>query len=212
MPNNHMPKQHFASKIDHRPLASIIPSDRNARRHSKQQIKQIARSIQSFGFTNPILVDDEGKILAGHGRLAAAKHLGLEIVPVIPLSHLTAQERRAYRLADNKIALNAQWDKDMLATELQGLVDLDFDIGLTGFSITEVDVVIEEAKQRKLDLVDRPEDQVAPLPAVATCTNGDLWQLGHHKLICGDARDDAVFAALLLFEKVDLIFTDPPIM
>ena len=154
-------------------------------------------------------MDDEGKILAGHGRLAAARELGLETVPVIPLSHLTAKQRRAYMLADNKIALNAHWDKDILAIELQGLGDLDFDVSLTGFSVSEVDVVIEEARQRKLDLVEKPEDHVPPLPALATSTKGDLWQLGHHKLFCGDATDAKVFATLLESETVDLIFTDP---
>jgi DNA modification methylase len=188
----------------------LRPYGRNARKHSKSQIKQIAKSIQTFGFTNPILVDDAGQILAGHGRFEAAKLLQLEAVPTIALSHLNEKERRAYILADNKLALNASWDKDLLAGELQALFDVDFDVDLTGFSIAEADLVIEDAKKRDIKTPDRPEDEIPALPTYATSKHGDIWILGNHRLICGDSRDKETFASLLGDEKVDLVFTDPP--
>jgi ParB-like chromosome segregation protein Spo0J len=126
-------------------VASLRPYACNARTHSRKQIKQIAASIERFGFTNPVLVSDDGEIIAGHGRVEAAKLLGLKRVPTLALSHLSEAERRAYVLADNKLALNAGWDKEILAIELQTLVDLDFDVELTGFSLAEVDFVLDEA-------------------------------------------------------------------
>ena len=123
----------FNLAIEHISVRSLKPYPRNARRHSKGQIKQIAASIERFGFNNPVLIADDGGIVAGHGRVAAAKLLGIETVPAVRLSHLSEVERRAYVIADNKLALNAGWDREMLAIELQGLVDLDFEIELTGF-------------------------------------------------------------------------------
>ena len=126
-------------------LGSLKAYARNARTHSKKQIKQIASSIERFGFTNPVLVSDSGEIIAGHGRVEAAKLLGWKTVPTLALSHLSEAERRAYVLADNKLALNAGWDRDVLAIELQGLIDMEFDLELTGFSIAEADLIIDEA-------------------------------------------------------------------
>jgi ParB-like chromosome segregation protein Spo0J len=143
-----MPAITFAEKVDIKSVASLKPYPRNARKHSKRQVKQIAASIEKFGFTNPVLVSGDGQILAGHGRVAAAQLLGLETVPTINLAHLTPDERRAYVLADNKLALNANWDPDILAIELQGLIDLDFDVELTGFSLAETDFILEDAKKR----------------------------------------------------------------
>ncbi|MGH6653424.1 MAG: ParB/Srx family N-terminal domain-containing protein, partial [Sphingopyxis sp.] len=134
-----------SSQLVERDIASLRPYARNARTHSKKQVKQIAASIQRFGFTNPVLVSDDGEIIAGHGRVEAAKLLGLRKVPTLALSHLSDAERRAYVLADNKLALNAGWDKEILSIELQGLIDLDFDVELTGFSLAEVDLVLDEA-------------------------------------------------------------------
>ncbi|KAF0133110.1 MAG: DNA methylase N-4/N-6 domain-containing protein, partial [Xanthobacteraceae bacterium] len=135
------------SSIELRRVSQLKPYPGNARRHSKAQVKQIAASIERFGFTNPVLVSDDDEIVAGHGRVMAAKQLGLAEVPVIRLSHLSAAERRAYVLADNKLALNAGWDTELLAIELQGLIDLDFDLSVTGFSIAEIDFVLDEAKE-----------------------------------------------------------------
>src|SRR5947208_3215933 len=132
--------QLISPSIEHVSVRSLRPYPHNARRHSKGQIKQIADSITRFGFNNPVLIADNGEIVAGHGRLAAAKLLGLETVPTLRLSHLTEAERRAYVIADNKLALNAGWDRGMLAIELQGLIDLDFDVELTGFSLGEAEI------------------------------------------------------------------------
>jgi ParB-like chromosome segregation protein Spo0J len=133
--------------IEVRPAATLRPYARNARTHSKKQIRQIANSIERFGFTNPVLISDDNEIIAGHGRVEAAKLLGIKEVPTVRLSHLNEAQRRAYVLADNKLALNAGWDREMLGIELQTLIDLEFDIEITGFSLAEVDLVIEEAKE-----------------------------------------------------------------
>ena len=203
----------FSPAIEHVSVRSLRPYPRNARRHSKAQIKQIAASIERFGFTNPVLIAEDGEIVAGHGRVAAAKLLGIETVPALRLSHLTEAERRAYVLADNKLALNAGWDREMLAIELQGLVDLDFEVELSGFSLAEVDIVLDEARESATDGADASiEDAIPPYrhdgPAVTQ--PGDLWTVGRHRLICGDARDAGAYAALLGDEAVDLMCTDSP--
>ena len=173
------------STLTRRRIVDLTPYANNARTHSAAQIRQIARSIEAFGFVNPVLISDDGEIVAGHGRVAAAKRLGMTEVPVLLLSHLNAAERRAYVLADNKLAENAGWDAELLAIELQGLFDLDFDIELTGFSLAEIDVLLDGA-----DL--EGQGQAETVPAVATeppvTRVGDLWQLGRHRLLCGDAR------------------------
>ena len=192
-------------------IASLKPYPGNARTHSKKQLRQIADSITRFGFTNPVLISDTGEIIAGHGRVQAAKLLGHATVPSIRLSHLSDAERRAYVLADNKLALNAGWDKEILAIELQALIDLDFDVGLTGFSLAEVDLVLDEASEASAKgPAQTVEDEVPAFSGRTVSQRGDLWQLGRHRLICGDARRPEDYAALLGEEKVDLIFTDPP--
>lgn len=138
-------------QVAERSISSLKPFAGNARTHSKQQVKQIARSIERFGFTNPVLISDDGEIVAGHGRVEAARLLGWKTVPTIALSHLSETERRAYVIADNKLALNAGWDKEILAIELQALVDLDFDVELTGFSLAEIDLVLDEANDADPD-------------------------------------------------------------
>jgi DNA modification methylase len=203
----------FTAAIEHVPVSSLKPYPRNARRHSKTQIKQIAKSIERFGFTNPVLVAEDGEIVAGHGRVAAAKTLRLETVPVLRLAHLSETERRAYILADNKLALNAGWDNELLAIELQGLIDAEFELETTGFSLGEVEIILDEASDSAPVGADSSEDDVIPAyrqdrPAVTK--PGDLWILGRHKLLCGDARDDKGYSRLLGEETVDLIFTDPP--
>jgi DNA modification methylase len=196
--------------IEHHSPGSLRPYDRNARKHSAKQVRQIADSISRFGFTNPILISDEGEIIAGHGRVQAAKLLGLETVPTLRLSHLSETERRAYVLADNKLALNAGWDQEILAIELQALIDLDFDVTLTGFSLTEVDLTLDAAREADPDSAPGPEDEVPPLGGAAVSRKGDVWRLGRHRLICGDARNAQDYAALMPGETAHLIFTDPP--
>ena len=182
----------------------------NARTHSKAQIKQIARSIERFGFTNPVLIDDANGIVAGHGRVLAAKSIGIAEVPCLRLSRLTEADKRAYILADNKLAMNAGWDKELLAIELQGLIDAKYDIDLTGFSIGEIDMAIGEARAASTGGSDTNENDIPEPAAIAVTRPGDVWQLGRHRLVCGDAQDAAVYAALLGGETVDMVFTDPP--
>jgi DNA modification methylase len=195
-------------KIEMMPVAALRSYPGNARRHSKKQVQQIADSIKRFGFTNPILVSDQNEIIAGHGRLMAARQLGMAAVPTVRLSHLSAEERRAYVLADNK--LNAGWDTEILAIELQALVDLDFDVSLTGFSLAEIDLTIDQAREASITTPDSPADRIPSPPAVAVSKPNDLWLLGRHWLLCGNALLRTHVADLLGQEKADLIFTDPP--
>ena len=200
----------YQPNIEPRPPGSLQPYEGNARTHSKKQIKQIAHSIQRFGFTNPVLIGDAGEIIAGHGRVAAAKLLGLETVPTLRLSHLNEAERRAYVLADNKLALNAGWDQEILAIELQALIDLDFDVTLTGFSLAEIDLSLDASREGDPDAPSEPEDAVPELAAHPVTRPRDIWLLGRHRLICGDARDTEVYTRLMGGEAADLVFTDPP--
>ena len=188
----------------------LTPYARNARTHSKKQIRQIAQSIERFGFVNPVLISDTNEIIAGHGRVEAAKLLGIKTVPTVMLSHMSDAERRAYVLADNKLAENAGWDREILAIELQGLIDLNFDVELTGFSLAEIDFTLDAALAAKTNLRDEPEDKVPELTGDPITKPGDLWRLGNHRLLCGDAQESAHFAKLLGNEAVDMVFTDPP--
>ena len=187
----------------------LRPWAKNARTHSKKQIRQIADSITRFGFTNPVLIDRDRTILAGHGRVEAAKLLGLSEVPCLRIETMTPAEKRAYVIADNKLALNAGWDEALLASELQGLLaeDIDFDIGITGFSIAEVDTLIEGLVP--VEAGDPAEDRL-PEAVQPRCRPGDLWAMGPHRLICGDALDPAMIATLMEGEKAQMVFTDPP--
>jgi DNA modification methylase len=198
------------NKLVERDVSSLRPYARNSRTHSKKQIKQIAASIERFGFTNPVLISDDGEIIAGHGRVEAAKLLGIKSVPTVALSHLSEAERRAYVLADNKLALNAGWDREILAIELQGLIDLDFDVEATGFSLAEVDFVLDHASDADPDAADEPEDAVRMVEGQPVSRRGDLWILGRHRLLCGDTRDRAAMEMLMGEERADLVFTDPP--
>lgn len=203
------------SLVDHLEIERIAPAELkpyagNARTHSTKQVKQIVKSIERFGFTNPVLIDDTNGIIAGHGRVLAARRLGMLEVPCLRLSHLTENDRRAYIIADNKLALNAGWDQELLAIELQGLIDAKYDIDLTGFSIGEADIVIENAQAASTTASDRNDDETPDLPDVAETRSGDIWHLGRHRLICGDAQNASVFDKLLGGETVDAVFTDPP--
>lgn len=189
------------------PTRLLKPYAGNARTHSPKQIRQIAESIRKFGFNNPVLVDDENQIIAGHGRVEAAKFLELKTVPAMRLSHLSDAETRAYILADNRLAEKAGWDSEMLAIELQGLIDLGFDVSLTGFEPAEVDIIIDdiagEGQQPEDSL---PEETDSP----PISRPGDMWVLGKHVLVCGDATDPAAYKHLMGNEKADFVFTDPP--
>ena len=199
------------SQIEMRDPKSLRPYAGNARTHSRKQIRQIADSIERFGFVNPILIDAEGDIIAGHGRLAAAQLLGIPEVPVLPVIHLSPAEKRAYILADNRLAEKAGWDKEILAIELQSLIDLDFEVELVGFELAEIDLILDEDRARNATGESDLADQFPPVAKGPAITQvGDIWSLGAHRLICGDARDPKALAKLLGDEEVDLVFTDPP--
>jgi DNA modification methylase len=198
------------TQVTERSITSLRPYARNARTHSKKQVRQIAASIERFGFTNPVLISADGEIIAGHGRVEAAKLLGWKAVPTIVLAHLSETERRAYVLADNKLALNAGWDKEILAIELQALVDFDFDVEVTGFTLAEIDFVLDEAADADPDSSDTADDAVPVTFGPAISCQGDVWLLGRHRLLCGDARSGADLETLMDGARADLVFTDPP--
>jgi hypothetical protein len=181
----------------------------NARTHSKKQIRQIADSICEFGFTNPILIDSRNMVLAGHGRLAAAKLLSMEHVPCLRIDQLTPAQKRAYALADNKLALNAGWNEEILGQELKELLAIEpaFDIGITGFSIAEADSLIEGLA---FEEPGNPVEDQLPDDGPARCRFGDIWQLGPHRLICGNSLDQTTVATLMDDERAQMVFTDPP--
>ena len=204
-----MPRAH--SQIEMRDPKSLRPYAGNARTHAPKQLRQIADSIRRFGFVNPILVDAAGEIIAGHGRVIAAEQLGLAEVPVLAVTHLTPAEKRAYVIADNRLAEKAGWDREILAIELQALIDFDFEVELTGFDLAEIDLILDEDRARSSDAAPDAEDLVPPVSSGPPVTQaGDLWQLGLHRLVCGDARDPQALAKLLGGDEVDMIFTDPP--
>jgi hypothetical protein len=194
-------------KVRHVRLRHLVPNPNNARTHSPRQIEQIARSIERFGFNNPILIDNDNHILAGHGRVAAAKRLGLVSVPTLKIEHLTGAEKRAYVLADNRIAEKAGWDEETLALELQGLVDLDFDVELTGFETGEIDVLLDGQTA-----VGDDADDACPDYDQTHCVTqmGDCWRMGDHILVCGDARAGASHKTLLGGKQAAYTITDPP--
>lgn len=187
-------------------MERLVPSPRNARTHSDAQVAEIAGSIRAFGFANPILVGDDGDVIAGHGRLAAARQLGLAIVPVIKISGLNEVQRRQLVLADNRIALNAGWDMQMLGLELKDLASLGADLSALGFTDKELkDALKPEASAGLTD-----EDAVPELPQTPVTQAGDIWQLGPHRVACGDCTNAAAVAALLGDLKPSLMVTDPP--
>lgn len=193
--------------FEHRPTASLKPYSNNARTHSPKQIKQIARSIERFGFNNPVLIDDDDQIIAGHGRVEAAKLLKMKTVPCVRLSHLSDSDKRAYVLADNRLAEKSGWDKEVLAIELQHLVDIGFDVDLTGFEPAETDLIIEGIG----DESDQPENLIPEVSDTLPVSRpGDLWQLGKHLLVCGDSTIAEPYQLLLGDEQADFVFTDPP--
>jgi DNA modification methylase len=198
----------LAHRIEQWPTTKLLPYARNARTHSNEQVAQIAASIVEFGFTNPILVGGDGVIIAGHGRLAAAQKLGLEIVPVVVLDHLSPTQRRALVIADNRIAENAGWDDAMLRIELQDLQDEGFDLDITGF---DADALMELLSGEEADKEGQTdEDAVPPVNEASISRPGDIWIMGPHRLLCGDATLAQSYERLLQGEQVDMVFTDPP--
>lgn len=191
--------------IEYRPVDSLVPYVNNARTHSEEQIAQIAASIREFGFTNPILVDGERGVIAGHGRLLSARKLGMDTVPVIELAHLTPTQKRAYILADNRLAENAGWDKELLALELADLNLSEFDLDLLGFTEEEIDELLNEDQEGLTD-----DDAAPEVSDVTVSKTGDVWLLGNHRLLCGDATKPEDYKLLLGTELVDMAFTDPP--
>jgi len=182
----------------------LVPYSANARTHSPAQISQIASSIKEYGFTNPVLVDANSGVIAGHGRLLAAKELGLDTVPTLCLGDLTETQKKAYIIADNRIALNADWDMGLLQQEVMNLQALEFDLDLLFFEQAEIDKLLGTGK----GLVD--EDAAPTPPETAVSELGDLWVLGGHRVLCGDSTDTAALASLMGDDRADLIFTDPP--
>ena len=186
---------------------TLIPYAGNSRTHNAEQVAQIAASIKEFGFNNPVLVDADGGIIAGHGRVMAAQKLGLDEVPTICLDHLTDAQRRAYVIADNKLALNAEWDEDALQAEIDRLRDEDFNLDLIGFDSEELDALINNAEETE-GLTD--EDAVPEAPKEPVTVKGDVWILGRHRLMCGDSTSIDAVEKLMNGSKADMVFTDPP--
>jgi DNA modification methylase len=193
-------------KIEQVKLDALIPYARNSRTHSDAQVAQIAASIKEFGFTNPVLIDETGSIIAGHGRVMAARKLSITDVPSIRLTHLTEAQKKAYVIADNKLALNAGWDDEMLAVELTDLKDMGFDLDLTGFSTDEIEALLAPTGTEGLT----DEDAVPEVPEAPVTVLGDVWLLGKHRVMCGDSTSIDAVEKLMAGQKAQTFFIDPP--
>ena len=209
-PHSNQRKQALRLNVEYRPVASLTPSLRNARTHSKKQLHKLAASLKQFGFNSPILIDGAGEVVAGHGRLEAAKMIGLAEVPTISVSHLTEAEVRAYRVADNRLAELSGWDDEVLKVELSFLAEIDLDLPeITGFETAEIDSILEAAAPTPApdpaDSIPEVDDREPPVSQV-----GDLWFLEEHRLLNGDAKEAASYARLLEGQQAQMVFTDPP--
>ena len=193
-------------EVKYKKVDELIPYALNSRTHSPEQITQVASSIKEFGFTNPILVDNNGGIIAGHGRLMAARKLGMDEVPTIALDGLSDAQRKAYVIADNQLALNSGWDLDLLKVEMNRLGELDFNIDLLGFDEDFLSSLMEEEPSEGLT----DEDAVPEPPETPTTVEGDVWVLGNHRLMCGDSTSIDAVDKLMDGNKADMVFTDPP--
>ncbi len=202
--------------VEYRKVEALIPYARNPRTHTDEQVAKIAASIVEYGWTNPVLVDGDSGIIAGHGRLAAARKLGLDEVPVIELAHLSPTQKRAYVISDNRLALDAGWNEELLALELAELSEAGYDLALTGFEDGEIealladDVIADEGDQGQDAGESDTADEVPETPLVPVSRPGDVWAIGSHRLICGDASDRAVVATLMQGDAARLCFTSPP--
>lgn len=203
-------RSHPRLEIEYISVDLLLAAPNNSRTHSKKQIKLIADSIKRFGMLTPIAVGDDNQIIYGHARTEAARLAGLETVPVVRLGHLSPDERRAYLLADNRLALEAGWNRELLAIELQELQALDFDLPALGFNLPEIDSLYEDLEASKTEGTD-PLDDAIPAPTEHIVTqSGDMWLLGNHRLIQGDARNNLLYDRLLNGELIDVVFADPP--
>ncbi|WP_342710774.1 DNA methyltransferase [Bradyrhizobium sp. B124] len=195
-------------QIQYRAVADLLLDARNPRQHSQHQVAQLADSIREFGFVMPIVIDDKGNVIVGHGRVLAAKKLGMAKIPVVEIRHLSSAQLKALRIADNKLALNAHWDERLLGESLLELkaLDQDFDLSVTGFTLPEIDLTIQKLTEAPVDDL---EDS-SSVTGVPVCQVGDLWQLGSHRVYCGDARSESSFDELMRDERGDAVIIDPP--
>jgi DNA modification methylase len=203
----------IALRIEYVGLNSITPYENNPRVHKSKQVKQLVNSIEKFDFNNPILVDENNVIIAGHGRLLAAEHLKMDRVPVIRLDHLTEAQKKAYRIADNKLTENGEWDVDLLKLEFLDLekLDLDFTLDITGFDMADIDLMIDPKFASKEVKLDEKANAVPFIPeGEIVSQSGDIWLLGKHRIICGDALQEQFYEELFEGKKASMIFTDPP--
>jgi DNA modification methylase len=203
-----LPKSITELQVQQWSVEKLLPYARNARTHTDEQVAQVAASIIEFGWTNPILIGPDGVIIAGHARLAAARKLKMTEVPVIVLDHLTPTQRRALVLADNRLALSAGWDEEMLRVELESLEEEGFDLDIVGFTEEEIEELLREPEQSREGLTD--EDAVPEEPERAVTVPGDVWLMGEHRLLCGDATSMEAVQSVLSGGLADMVFTDPP--
>lgn len=194
--------------VEYRRLDDLVPYARNARTHSEAQVAEIAGSIREFGFTNPVLIAEDGTLIAGHGRVLAARKLGMKTVPAIVLTGLSETQRRALVLADNRIAMNAGWDEDLLGLELSDLQEAGFDLGLIGFDDDELQDLLYGNRDEQDGLTE--DDVILEVPVTPVTKRGDLWLLGDHRLLCGDSTDGDDVTKLMNGERAALFATDPP--
>ncbi|PAY06840.1 DNA methylase N-4 [Bradyrhizobium sp. UFLA03-84] len=194
--------------IQYRAVADLLLDARNPRQHSNRQVNQLADSIREFGFVMPIVTDDKGNVIVGHGRVLAAQKLGMPKIPVVEIRHLSAAQLKALRIADNKLALNAHWDERLLGESLLELkeLDQDFDLSVTGFTLPEIDLTIQKLSEVPVE----DSEDTSAVTGVPVCRVGDLWQLGGHRVYCGDARSDSSFDRLMATERGDVVIIDPP--
>jgi DNA modification methylase len=199
------------NQIELRSIRALLPHARNSRTHSDAQVAQVAASIREFGWTNPILVDGEGVIIAGHARLLAARKLGMEEVPVIVLAHLTPVQKRALVIADNKLALNAGWDEETLRVEIESLQEDGFDLDVVGFSEEEIRILLaNDSADPEADAESPGEDETPEAPVDPVSRTGDIWVIGLHRIICGDCRDSGTVAQLFQGARANVVITSPP--
>jgi DNA modification methylase len=210
-PSRHSPRATNAGlveiQIQYRAVADFKLDARNPRQHSERQVKQLAASIQEFGFVMPVVVDDRGRVVIGHGRVLAAKRLAMPRIPVVEIRHLSEAQLKALRIADNKLGQNAHWDERLLAEnllELKGL-DRDFDLSITGFSLPEIDFAIQKLSEPLVQ-----DDDASSATGVSVCQPDDVWGLGGHRVHCGDATSEVAFERLMKDELADVVFVDPP--
>jgi DNA modification methylase len=195
--------------IEYRAVTDLVLDSRNPRQHSQSQINQLADSICEFGFVMPVIVDHSGQVVIGHGRVLAARKLAMPRIPVVEIRHLSAAQLKALRIADNKLGQNSHWDERLLGESLLELqtMECDFDLSITGFSLPEIDLAIQKLSD---PVVADPDDDIGSETGVAVCRIGDVWELGPHRILCGDATTEQAFACLMQDEQAHIVFTDPP--